>query len=156
MSDGWRDRWSVLAPRERGMLVAGAIVVVGALLYAFLWRPLVDDLPRARAEAERAERRLASATASAGIAGSRTQAPARGPLDAAIRGALARQNLGAADATLEVAGARAALTIPSIRFATLVALIDTLARNDAVNVVDATITARVEPGAVRAELTLAR
>jgi type II secretory pathway component PulM len=156
MSDAWRDRWAVLAPRERGMLVAGAIVVVGALLYAFLWRPLVDDLPRARADAERAERRLASATASASVAASRAQSPARGPLDASIRGALARHNLSAADATLEVAGARAALTIPSIRFATLVALVDTLARSDAVHVVDATITARVEPGAVRAELTLAR
>ena len=156
MSDAWRERWSVLAPRERAMLVAGALVVAGALLYAFAWRPLVDDLPRARADAERADRRLALATASASVAASRTQAPARGPLDASIRGALARQGLGAGDATLEVAGTRAALTIPSIRFATLVALGDALARSDAVHVVDATITARVEPGMVRAELTLAR
>ena len=60
------------------------------------------------------------------------------------------------DAVVEVAGTRAALTIPSIRFATLVALVDTLARTEAVHVVDATIAARVEPGQVRAELTLAR
>jgi general secretion pathway protein M len=151
-----RDRWATLAPRERGLLVVGAIVVAGALIYAVAWRPLADDLPRARADAERAERRLAAATASASVAGSRTQAPLRGPLDLSIRAALARQGVGTTDAVVEVAGTRAALTIPSIRFSTLVALVDTLARNEAVHVVDATIAARVEPGQVRAELTLAR
>lgn len=156
MNGALRDRWATLAPRERGLLVAGAIVVAGALIYAVAWRPLADDLPRARADAERAERRLAAATASASVAGSRTQAPLRGPLDLSIRAALARQGVGTTDAVVEVAGTRAALTIPSIRFSTLVALVDTLARNEAVHVVDATIAARVEPGQVRAELTLAR
>jgi len=37
-----------------------------------------------------------------------------------------------------------------------VGLVDTLAREHAVHVVEATITARVEPGRVRAELALAR
>lgn len=156
MNGELRDRWAALAPRERVMLAAGAIVVAAALVYAFLWRPLSDDLPRARAEADLAERRLAAATASASVAASRTQAPSRSPLDASIRGALARQGMGASDAVVEVAGTRAALTIPSIRFATLVALVDALARNEAVHVVDATIAARVEPGQVRAELTLSR
>jgi type II secretory pathway component PulM len=156
MSGAWRDRWSTLAPRERAMLALGAIVVVGGSLYAFAWRPIVDDMPRARAAAERAERRLASAAAAATVAASRAPSPARAPLDASIRGALAKHDVAAGDATLEVAGARAALTLPSIRFATLVGLVDSLARDDAVHVVDAAITARVEPGLVRAELTLSR
>jgi len=151
-----RDRYAALAPRERRMLVIGALVVAAALLYALLWLPLAQDLPRARAEAERADRRLASATAAVATAASRTTPVSRSPVDAAIRGALAKHGVATGDATLEVAGARAALTIPSIRFPTLVALIDGLARSDAVHVVDATITARVEPGLVRAELTLGR
>ena len=38
----------------------------------------------------------------------------------------------------------------------LVALLDTLYRDAQLRVVEATLTARVEPGTVRAELTLAR
>jgi len=156
MSGAWRDRWSTLAPRERAMLGFGAIVVVAASLYAFAWRPIVDDIPRARADAMRAAQRLASASAAASVAASRAPAPARAPLDASVRGALAKHDVAAGDAALEVAGARAALTLPSVRFATLVGIVDTLARDDAVHVVDAAITARVEPGLVRAELTLSR
>ena len=151
-----RDRYAALAPRERRMLLLGSAVLAAALLYALVWLPLAQDLPRARADAERAQRRLASATAAAAIASSRATVVPRGPIDAAIRGALAKHGIAAGDATVEVAGARAALTIPSVRFATLVALVDGLARGDAVHVVDATITARVEPGVVRAELTLGR
>ncbi|MEO8487096.1 MAG: type II secretion system protein GspM [Betaproteobacteria bacterium] len=151
-----RDRWAGYAPREKRALVAGTLVIVATLLYAFVWFPLAQDLPRARLDAERAERRLASATAAATAAGTRATTPSRGPIDAAVRGALARNGVSAGDATLETAGTRASLTIPSIRFATLVALVDGLARSDAVHVVDATITARVEPGRVRAELALSR
>ncbi|HET9340142.1 MAG TPA: type II secretion system protein GspM [Casimicrobiaceae bacterium] len=152
----WRDRWSALAPRERRIVVTGILIVAAALAVTLLWLPLVADLPRARAEADRAERRLASATAAVATAASRATTPSRAPLEAALRAALARHGIGSGEATLEVAGARATLTLPSLRFATLVALVDALAREDAVTVVEATITARVEPGRVRAELALSR
>ena len=152
----WRDRWAALAPRERRMLVVGAVVVAVALGYALLWLPLVADLPRARADAERAQRRLASASAAAAVAATRATTPTRDPLDASVRSALARQGVGTGDASIEFAGGRASVTLPSVRFAALVGLVDTLAREHAVHVVEATITARVEPGRVRAELTLAR
>lgn len=152
----WRDRWAGLAPRERRWLAVGAVVVVGALFHALLWLPLVQDLPRARADAERAQRRLVSATAAVATAATRSTTPSRDPLDAALRASLARHGLGAGEATIEIAGARATVTLPSVRFATLVGLIDGLAREHAVHVVEATITARVEPGRVRAELALAR
>ena len=145
-----------MSARERRVVLVGAGVVAGALLYALAWRPLLDDLPRAEREAARAERRLLAATAAASTASARATLPARAPLDAAVRGALARHGIAAGDATLDVAASRAALTLPSVPFATLVALIDTLAREDAVHVVDATITARVEAGRVRAELSLGR
>ena len=51
---------------------------------------------------------------------------------------------------------RATLLLASVRFDTLIALLDALAREDAVHVVDATISARVEADRVRAELTLSR
>ena len=150
------DRWATMSARERGFVIAGAIVIAAAVLYAYVWRPLLDDLPRAQREAERAERRLLAATASASAAATRANIAARAPLDAAVRSAMARQGLSANDATLEIAGGRAAVTLPSVRFGTLVAFLDTLAREEAVHVVDGTITARVEPGRVRAELSLGR
>ena len=151
-----RDRWNGLDARERRWLVAGSIVVTAALAYAFAWQPLVADLPRAEREAERAQARLVRAGGAVAISETRASAPARQPLEAAIRAAMARHGIAAADASLDLAGARAALTVPSIPFATVVVLVDTLAREHAVHVVDATFSARVEPGRVRAELSLAR
>jgi type II secretory pathway component PulM len=150
------DRWAAMSARERGLVAVGAVVIALALLYAYVWRPLVDDLPRAQRDADRAERRLASASASAAAAASRANVAGRAPLDAAIRSALARHGFTVNDATVEIAGERASVTMPSVRFGPLVAFVDTLAREDAVHVVEATLTARVEPGRVRAELSLGR
>lgn len=151
-----RERWDGLDARERRWLAAGAVVVVAALAYAFAWQPLVGELPRAERQAEHAEARLSRAREAIAVAGTRAPSPARHPLDAAIRGAMARHGIAPADASLDLSGARAALTLPSVRFATVVGLVDTLAREHAVHVVDATFAARVEPGRVRAELSLAR
>lgn len=151
-----RDRWDRLDARERRWLVAGAVVVAAALAYAFAWHPMTSDLPRAEREAERAQARLSRAQEAVAIAGTRAPAPAREPLDSAIRGAMGRHGIAAADASLDVAGARATLTIPSVRFSAIAGLVDTLAREHAVHVVDATFTARVEAGRVRAELSLSR
>ena len=156
VADALRDRYDQLAPRERRWLAAGALVVAGALVYAFAWQALVADRARAERDAERAESRLARTRDAAAVSGTRAPAPARQPIDAAIRDALARQGIAEADASLEITGGRAALTLPSVRFATVVGLVDALAREHAVHVVDATFVARVEPGRVRAELSLAR
>ncbi len=151
-----RDRYERLGPRERRWLAAGAIVVAAGIAYAFAWQPLASDLPRAEREAERAQARLARAREAVAVVETRTAAPARQPIDAAIRAALAKHGIGAADATLDLAGGRVALTLPSARFAAVVGLVDTLSREHAVHVVDAALTSRVEPGRVRAELSLAR
>ncbi len=151
-----RERWYSLAARERRFVVLGVLVVGAALAHGVLWRPVVADLPRAEREAIRAETRLAHARAAALTGGARGEAPAREPLDGAVRAALARAGVAPADATLDSTPGRATLVLPSVRFDTLVALLDALAREAAVHVVDATIAARVEPGRVRAELTLSR
>ncbi len=151
-----RDRWDRLDARERRWLGAGAFVVAAALAYAYAWHPMTNDLSRAGREAERAQARLARAQDAVAIAGIRAPALAREPLDAAIRGSMARHGIAAADASLDVAGTRATLTIPSARFTAIAGLVDTLAREHAVHVVDATLAARVEAGRVRAELSLSR
>lgn len=157
MTGSWRDRWAGLAARERRFVVAGVLVVGAALANVVLWRPLVDDLPRAERDAERAERRLDRVRAAALAAGTRdTAAPSREPIDVALRAALARAGIPPADATIDAGAGRVQLVLASVRFEALVALLDGLARDAAIHVVDATITARVEPGLVRAELALAR
>lgn len=152
----FRERWRSLGARERRFVIAGTLVVGAALVNVVLWRPVATDLPRAEREAARAETRLLHARAAALAGGAQGEAPAREPLDSAIRAALARADIAPADAMLDANAGRATLVLPSVRFDTLVALIDALAREAAVHVVDATIAARVEPGRVRAELTLSR
>lgn len=152
----WRERWDRLEARERVWLVAGTVVVASALAFVFAWQPVVADLTRAGRDAERAQARWDRARAAVAIAGTRATVPAREPLDVAIRGALAKAGIAPADVTLDVSGPRAALTVSSIPFGALVGLIEALARERAVHVVEAAIVARVEPGRVRAELSLAR
>ena len=48
------------------------------------------------------------------------------------------------------------IVIDAAPFDALVHALDTLARDEGIRVADATVTARVEPGTVRAELALAR
>lgn len=155
-ADALGARWSGLAARERRFVAAGAFVVAAAIAYALLWQPIVADLPRAERDAASAELRLERARAAALASQTRGVAPADAPIDAAIRAGLAKAGIAAADATLESDGTRATLVLASVRFDALVPLLGALARDAALHVVDATITARVEPGSVRAELTLAR
>ncbi len=154
--DTLRERWSGLGARERRFVVAGALVVGAAIANVLLWRPIEGDLARAGRDAARAETRLERARAAALDGSTRGETPARAPLDVAIRTALARAGITAADATLEMSAGRATLLLASVRFDTLIALLDALAREGAVHVVDATISARVEADRVRAELTRSR
>ena len=68
----------------------------------------------------------------------------------------AQRKIDPADATIVAAGGRVTLTFASIGFDTMLGLLDTLAREHAIHVVEATILPRVEPGRVRADLVLAR
>ncbi len=57
---------------------------------------------------------------------------------------------------MEVKDNRAYVTFGAIGFDALVGALDALAKADGLRAVEATLTARVDPGTVRAELTLAR
>ena len=62
----------------------------------------------------------------------------------------------AAVSTLDVQDGRVRLGFAAVRFDALVGLLDALAKSEGLRAVDATLTARVEAGTVRADVTLAR
>ena len=43
-----RDAWSKLAPGERRLALAGAVVLGVVLLYVLLWQPVQKELARLR------------------------------------------------------------------------------------------------------------
>ena len=102
---------------------------------------------------------LAARRASDEIAGL-TRAPAA-PIAADPRavldGALAARNLRSAASTIErLDDDRVRVTLDSIGFDALAALLDALQRDARLRAVEVVATARVEPGLVRADLTLTR
>ncbi len=58
--------------------------------------------------------------------------------------------------SLDVKDGRAHITFAGIGFDALVGMLDALAKSDGFRPVELTLTSRVEPGTVRAEITLAR
>ena len=154
------SRWmATKSPFERQLTMILLVVVATALLWAVIWQPLTRDV---------ASLRLALATNGTALAEarerakemselSRTSAKAA-PVDARadLDRALAQQSLRSAVTGLEWRDGRAHVVFAAIGYDTLIGLLEALQRDARLRVVEATITARVEPGTVRAELTLAR
>ena len=123
-----------------------------------LWQPLRADIGRTRAELSRATAALATsrtlADESAGLA--RDTPPVRGAdLRTAVARVLAERGLRAAGA-LDVKDNRITVVLPDARFDSLVGALEALRTSEGLRAVEATLTPRVEPGTVRAELVLAR
>lgn len=163
MPVGRRERlarwWELRDSRERSALLLAAAAAALLLLWALAWQPLQRDTERL--ERQLAEQRTAMATArrSADEIARLTQtapAPAGGDARAAIEGALARLALKPISGVERVDADRWRLSFDAITFESLTALLDTLQRDAAVRAVEVSVTARVEPGQVRAEATLAR
>ena len=91
----------------------------------------------------------------AGLA--RTSAPSA-PTDSrtGLERVLVAQGLRPAVTQLEWQDDRARVVFAAVGYDGLIALLETLQREEKLRVVEATITARVDPGTVRAELALAR
>ena len=88
---------------------------------------------------------------------------ARAPRDGApadaradLERVLAQQNLRAAVTQLDWRDGRAHVVLAAVGYDALIAALEALQRDARLRAVEATLTARVEPGTVRAELTLAR
>ena len=152
-------QWWLLRSRgERAVLLAIGVLAVLTLLWAIAWQPLVRDTERLVRQLATERALLADARRRADeIAGLARNAPAVATTDAraALETALAQHNLKGA-AIERIDNERLRVTIDSIAFDALPVFLDSLQREARLRAVEVVATGRVEPGQVRADVTLAR
>ena len=149
--------WQLRSQKERISLAIAAGIVAIALAWVALWRPLTSDIARlsqqvatqrvALAEAQRQANDIANLSSKAAV-------PAPRDARADVEAALNRQGL-KPTAIDRIDNDRLRVSFDAVSFDALTELFDRLQRDARLRAVDATITARVEPGQVRAELILA-
>ena len=147
------------SPAERRIAVGLATAAAIALLWVGFWQPMARDTATLRlatagdatalAQAREIAREMASAPPGA---------PQRAPTDARsmLDRVLAQQGLQSAVTSLDWRDGRARIVLAAVGYDALIVALEALQRDARLRVVEATITARVEPGIVRAELTLGR
>ena len=148
--------WRLRTDAERVALVAGAVLAAVALAWLLVWLPIQSDIARLTRDLGMQRAALAQARSQADAIGGlerRTPAPAR-DARAALDLALAQSGIKAS--AIDRTGDDLRITIDGISFDALTNLLESLQRDAALRVVDLTAAARVEPGMVRAELTLRR
>lgn len=133
-------------------------LAVAVLFWVLGWQPLVRDiagLERARAREAQA---LTSARSDVQQMSRLAQTPIPAPVDAraAVERSLVRMGLRSAVTQLEWRESRAFITFAAVSFPLLVTWLDDLQRETGVRPIEATLSARVEPGVIRAELVLAQ
>jgi type II secretory pathway component PulM len=152
--------WQLRSAGERTFLAVVAALAALALLWLIAWQPLTRDVDRLERQLASERTMLADARRRADeIAGLARNPASVAPTDprAALDAALARHGLKSAATTVErVDNERLRLTIDAIGFDQLTAFLDTAQREARLRAVEVVATARVEPGQVRADLTLAR
>ncbi len=155
----WLDRypwWQRATRRERVMLVAAALVTGIAIAWLGVWEPVNRELTRMEADMARERALLARARSQTEEIATITVAPPRQAADlkSGVEAALAQRGLAAT--SVELREARVRVVLAAARFDALIAALGALQRDAGVRVVEATLATRVEPGTVRAELTLVR
>src|SRR5438093_710322 len=147
--------WQLRSRSERTLLAAAAGIAALAWAWLVVWQPLARDTDRLDRQIETDRAMLADARRRADeIAGLARSAPSVAPAEprAALDAALTQQNLKSAATTIErIDNERIRLA-----FDALTAFLDALQRNARLRAVELVATARVEPGQVRADVTLAR
>ncbi|MFO1396986.1 MAG: type II secretion system protein GspM [Burkholderiales bacterium] len=149
--------WEGASARERALVLLAIAVVVGAALYTTVWVPVTRDRERLARDLPVARAALATARAQADALLALQRAPATTRSDdprATVERVLAERRLRPAVSLLDVADGRVRLTFGAVRFDALPDLLAALGR-EGVRTVEAVVTARVEPGTVRAEFTFA-
>jgi type II secretory pathway component PulM len=151
--------WVTKTASERRIITGLAAIALATLAWWLVWQPLVRDIAAMRAAQARDASALLAATKMADeIAGlARTSAPEPATTARAdLERVLAQQGLRAAVTQLEWQEGRARLVFADVKFDALVAALEALQRDARLRVVEGTLTARVEPGSVRAELVIGR
>jgi type II secretory pathway component PulM len=147
------------SPAERRIAATVLLLVAIALLWAALWQPLTRDIAAMRIAHARSAATLTDARRMVNeIDGLARTPPREAPSDArsALERILAQQNLRAAVTQLEWRDGRAHVVLAAVGYDALVGALEALQRDAGLRAVEATLTARVEPGTVRADFTLAR
>ena len=149
------DAWDRASPRERALLAVGAAVVTLAVLYVIAWQPLARDIARTSDALQRDRAALAVVRGYVEPPTPSATAPASAGTDAraAVTRALSARGIAG---QVEPRDGRVSVVIAAVSFDALVQLLDDVARTDGMRALEARITARVEPGTVRAELSLGR
>ena len=151
--------WDRMSLRERRLAAVAVAVVLLAAAWGWLWQPMQEDSLRARRELVRDRAVLATARAQAAeIAGLQrgTPTPAGSDSRVAMERVLGERALQGALTSLEVKDNRTTVTFAAIGFDALVGVLDTLAKTDGLRPLEATLTSRMDPGTVRAEITVTR
>ena len=150
--------WPGNDPNQRRW-ATGIAIVVAALAVITVSRPLPDAIARAKLDVARS--RVLVDNARALIADNeslgRGVAPLRSDdIRATVDWVLARHGLRATPIVSASSDGRYAIVLDDAPFDALIAALDAVARESGVRVVAATLTARVERGRVRADVTFAR
>ncbi len=156
---GWKIAWEGLSARERRFALVAIVVVLLAAAWWLIWQPMQVDMERARRDVIAARSALATARAQSDeLAGLQRATAEATPSDprVAIERVVGERGVKAALTSLEAKDNRLHVTFAGIGFDALVGVLDALARSEGLRATEATLTARVDPGTVRAEITLAR
>jgi type II secretory pathway component PulM len=153
-SPWWQSRSGV----ERKAIVVAGIVIAAMLIWMLLVVPmqrdtdvLVRQLSAARTSLSEARRQSDDIATLARTTGAPTPGDARSDLDTTLA------KMGAKPIAIDrIDNQRLRVTFDSIGFDTLMTLLANLQRDGHLRAVELTATGRVEPGQVRAEMTLAR
>lgn len=150
--------WQSRSGMERKVIVVAGIVIAAILMWMLLLVPmqrdtdvLVRQLGAARTSLAEARRQADDIATLARTTAAPTPGDARAGLDAALA------KTGAKPIAIDsVDNQRLRVTFDAIGFDALVTLLANLQRDGHLRAVELTATGRVEPGQVRAEMTLAR
>lgn len=149
--------WQLRTPAERSATALLLAIVVAALAWLIAWQPMQRDVERVTRQLALERTALADAHRRADdIAILAHNSPATAPPQARVEldATLARATIKPI-AVDRIDNDRLRLVIDSIGFDGLVSLLDALQRDARLRAVDLTVAGRVEPGQVRAEITLA-
>jgi type II secretory pathway component PulM len=151
--------WSSKSRAERRIIAGVAALVIAALGWWVAWQPLTRDITATRTGNARGIVALSDARAMtaemAGLARAATTVAGGDPRTDFER-VLAAQNLGVPLTQQEWKDGSGRIVFSAVGYDALIAALEALQRDAHLRVVEAALTARVEPGMVRAEVVLAR
>ena len=153
------DAWHAADPARRSLFVTGGVAVLLAAALAIAWQPLTAALSRARDDVARTRVELAIArerTAETESLVRAATAPSTADLRSAVTRVLGEHSLQSTPVDAKSSDSRFAVVVADARFDAVVNALDALARKEGIRLVEGTVTVRVDPGSVRAELTFAR